>query len=306
MIEIEEAIRRIVESTRKLPSDEVPLASACRRVLSQNVLSDVDAPPFDKSIMDGFAVRAEDISASAAQLTVVETILAGQSPTRDIRRGEAARIMTGAPMPVGADCVVMIENTVPSEDLASVRINVTGLKPGHHTMKRGTTMMVGQTVLPTGHKIRPHDIGLLAEAGAASVSVFRQPSIAVLATGDELVTASQKPGPSQIRNSNGPMLAEVARHWSGRVVDLGIANDNPESLREKMICWYCRAVSLRDWSILFQKYWQSRGPNPCFIRSISSPANPSGLESTTGRIIGATYLACRETPFQRWSVSSSS
>ena len=152
--------------------------------------------------MDGFAVRSDDINAGNVELEIVETIIAGGVPTQTVRAGQAARIMTGAPMPAGADAVVMIEKTDFSEGKKSVTIELEKLEPSHHAMDRGQNFCEGQTIYPEGHRVRAQDVGLLAEVGAASCVVYQQPSVAVLPTGNELVPCQSKPGQGQIRNSN--------------------------------------------------------------------------------------------------------
>ncbi len=235
MIEINQAVELIVGHTRPLDAESITLAESTNRTLAQNVVSDVDSPPYDKSIMDGFAVRAQDIVEPNSTLSVVETILAGHRPQRELAEGEAARIMTGAPLPIGADCIVMIENTTLASNNHSVVIHASNLAVGHHLMRVGTTLRKGDVVFQRGHRIRPHDLGLLAEVGAAKLSVNRQPNVAVLATGNELVEHWHLPSHSQIRNSNGPMLMGLAQKWSNDVSDLGIALDDRDSLRAKIV-----------------------------------------------------------------------
>lgn len=233
MIPIDQALNLIQQTIQPADRETVSLGDATGRVLAEPVTTDIDSPPHHKSVMDGFAVKASDIS-NGATLSVVETVTAGEVPTRSIESGMATRIMTGAPIPDGADAVVMIEQTEYDDARQSVQFNLDSLTPGHHVMARASAMRAGDEVLPAGHTVRPQDIGLLAESGAATVTTFTQPSISVLPTGDELVSCDQFPGPGMIRNSNGPMLLSLARAQSNDVTDLGVGRDNREELAEKV------------------------------------------------------------------------
>ena len=238
MIPIKQAIQHIADNVQRGGTEKISLADSVGRVLAVDIKSDVDSPPHDKSIMDGFAVRAEDV-AQGAELKVLETVPAGTVPKHEIVGGTATRIMTGAPLPKGADAVVMIEQTTYEEpqspDVESlVTLNLETIEPGRHVMNRASATSVGDTVMKAGHKVRPQDVGLLAECGAAELWVITQPSIAILPTGDELVSPDQKPGPGMIRNSNGPMLVSLARGQTENVIDLGVGRDNREQLSEKV------------------------------------------------------------------------
>ncbi|MEZ6094097.1 MAG: molybdopterin molybdotransferase MoeA [Pirellulaceae bacterium] len=233
MISIDEALNRIGGNVRPMQCELIPCAQAVGRVLAEAALSDIDSPPHDKSMMDGFAVRSQDIEQPFATLRVVETITAGNVPQKTIHSGEAARIMTGAPVPPGADSIVMVEHTT-MQGPEVVRIDVGGLKPGHHLMRRAESIRTGDSLFDVGHCLRPHDIGVLAETGNATVQVFRQPSIAILATGNELVDAIARPDAGQIRNSNGPMLEALAKSHATSVTNLGIATDDVQALKAKI------------------------------------------------------------------------
>lgn len=232
MIPISEAFSLIEETIKPIGVEPVKLENAVGRILHEDVVSDVDSPPHDKSVMDGFAVRSDDINGSDVRLEVVETIVAGSWPQKSITPGQASRIMTGAPLPMGADAVVMIEQTesADSDGNSWVTINIDALDPGRHVMHRASSMARGKTVFAAGHRIRATDIGLLAEVGADQVSVGRIPMVAVLPTGDELVAASQLPGMGQIRNSNGPMLIAMNQALGLQVQDLGVGRDDPDQL----------------------------------------------------------------------------
>ncbi len=200
-------------------------------VLAEDIVSDLDLPPFDKAMMDGFALRFSDLRDGRAELAIIEEIVAGKTPTKVLAAGQASRIMTGAPIPQGADAVVMIERC---EVTDKVRVNDPKLKPGANILSRGREMRAGETVLHAGIRLRPQEIGLLAAVGRTSAIVQRAPIVAVVCTGDELVPPEVKPGAGQIRNSNGPMLLAQIQRAGGTPRFVGIARDEPGHLREQI------------------------------------------------------------------------
>ncbi len=232
MLSVAEAQAVVLRHARPLPPEVRPLApAALGLVLAEDVASDLDMPPYDKAMMDGFAVRAADLPEGRGTLRVVEEITAGRTPRRPVGPGEAARIMTGAPMPAGADAVVMVERTRPADD-GRVVIEDRPPVPGQNVLPRAREMRRGETVLAAGTVLRPQELGLLATVGRAQARVHPAPAVAVLATGDELVEADATPGPGQIRNSNGPMLAGQVSRAGGVPRSLGIAPDRAEALRD--------------------------------------------------------------------------
>lgn len=233
MISIQDALKLIADCVKPLGEAPVSLQVAVGRRLFSPLKSDVDSPPHDKSLMDGYAIKASDVVQSNTRLRVIETITAGQIPTQTVVHRTASRIMTGAPIPQGADAVVMSELTRPMEleGQAWVELDVDAISSGASIMRCGQSMQSGQSVFEAGHVIRSHDIGLLAEIGAARPVVYRRPTIAVLSTGDELVDCASTPPPGKIRNSNEPMIASLARKTSSAVVRLGNAADNVDDLR---------------------------------------------------------------------------
>jgi molybdopterin molybdotransferase len=231
MLSVAEAQAIVVQHARPLPPQALPLTPAVLGlVLAEDVVSDLDMPPYDKALMDGFAVRSSDLPAGRAMLTVIEEVTAGRTPQRTVGTGQATRIMTGAPLPAGADAVVMNERTQ-LLDGQRVQIDDNPPRPGQNILFQGREMRRGDVVLAAGAVLRPQELGLLATVGRALVRVYPSPRVAVLATGDELVDAAQTPGPGQIRNGNGPMLlAQVARA-GGLPCSLGIAPDRLDRLR---------------------------------------------------------------------------
>ena len=217
--------------TRPLPPETVPLTpSLLGTVLAEDVASDLDAPPYDKSMMDGYAVRSADLPGGRGELVVIEEVMAGQTPRLAVGGRQATRIMTGAPVPAGADAVVMVERTRTADD-GRVLIDDPTLQPGRNILTRGREMRRDDVVLRAGAVLRPQEFGLLAAVGRTSAAVVPSPRVAVLPTGDELVEPGETPGPAHIRNSNGPMLlAQIARA-GGRPHPLGVARDRLDSLR---------------------------------------------------------------------------
>jgi molybdopterin molybdotransferase len=227
---VAEARNLILSFARPLPPQTLPLdPSVLGLVLAEDVAADLDSPPHDKALMDGYAVRSADLAAGSATLTVTEEVTAGQVPTLPVGPGLAARIMTGAPLPAGADAVVMVERSEPLAD-GRVRLADRPPRPGQHVLPRGREMRRGEVVLKAGTVLRPQDVGLLAALGRAQVRAVPPPRVHVLVTGDELVEAPGVPGPGQIRNSNGPMLLAQVSRGGGRPRYLGIARDRRDSL----------------------------------------------------------------------------
>lgn len=234
MIPISNAFDHIQATVKPQPSESATLSSAVGKRLATDVHSDMDSPPHNKSVMDGYAIRASDIHSGQRELNVVETIVAGSWPQKKVEPGCAARIMTGAPMPEGADCVVMIEKTTEIRDTGShrVRIELTEIVEGHHMMRQAANFSCGDKVYEQGHQIQPSDIGLLAEVGQVAIEVYKPPTVAVLPTGDELVDANRLPGPAQIRNSNGPMLIAMNHALGLPVHALAVGRDDETQLRQ--------------------------------------------------------------------------
>jgi molybdopterin molybdotransferase len=238
MLTVDEALKLIEEHSRPKPGEPTRAADCLGLALAEDVASDVDSPPHDKSIVDGYAVRADDLAGGEARLAVLEEVVAGRLPARRVERGTATRIMTGAPLPEGADAVVMVEQTEsdPSGDgpLGQVRIRAEKISAGQNIMRRAASVRRGEIVLGAGHVLRPIEIGLLSEVGRSEVLAVPRPSVAVLPTGDELVEPHQRPAAGQIRNSNGPMLLASIVRAGGRPIELGIARDEPAQLRERI------------------------------------------------------------------------
>jgi molybdopterin molybdotransferase len=234
MLTVQQALSVVLEETKPLPPVCVDLAEALGLVTAEEVVSDVDSPPFDKALMDGFAVRSADLANGEARLQIVEVITAGMTPSKPVAAGHATRIMTGAPLPEGADAVVKVEETRIDADAKFVAIRTTPVEQGRHILKRGASLNRGERVLAAGCPLRPQEVGALAEVGRQRLLVRPRPTVAVLATGDELVPINEKPGPGQIRNSNETMLSAQTERAGGVPVRLGIARDDRAELRQRI------------------------------------------------------------------------
>jgi molybdopterin molybdotransferase len=256
-VTVNEALAAILAGFEPLPKIEVDLADALGMVLAGDVTSDMDIPPFDNSSMDGYAVRAADTTSATddqpVSLRITGYLPAGGAPAPEdrVEQGTAYRIMTGAPIPPGADAVVRFEDTGEGRPLDAPALQpgdshaspaqiggqvliYKGVGAGVNVRRAGGDTHKGDTVLTAGTTIRAAEVGVLASVGMERVPVHRRPRVAVLATGDELVGVGEKPGPGQIRNTNSYAVAAQLRSWGAEAFDLGVAGDNRESLVAKL------------------------------------------------------------------------
>jgi molybdopterin molybdotransferase len=243
LLSVNAARRSIIAHFSPVAVSTVPLTQALNRIIASDIASSTDLPPFDNSSMDGYAVYSADTllasQASPVSLPVVLDIPAGRPDILPIQPGQAARIMTGAPLPLGANAVVPVENTdqyrshSASPLPASVKI-FSPAKPGDYLRPRGMDLKAGQTVLPQGHKLRPVDLGLLASLGLANLAVYQHPKVALLSTGDELLEPDQPLAPGKIHDSNAYMLAGLIEQIGCEVIRLGISRDDPEDLTTRL------------------------------------------------------------------------
>lgn len=229
MITVDEALSLVAEHSRPLAPRDVALPDALGQKLTEPVVSDVDSPPFDKSLFDGYAVDADD---PAATRRVIEEVVAGDVPQHSVAPGFAIRVMTGAPMPKGATSVAKVEDCQLQGDQVSAPVE--SLASGAGVLKRGESFAAGEVVVESGVRLGPLEIALLAEIGKARVATIPRPAVALLPTGDELVPYNESPGPGQIRNSNGPMLAAALAARGLPTKDVGIARDDPADLRARI------------------------------------------------------------------------
>ncbi len=229
MIPVSEAIRIIKEQTPLLQAETVPLVEARQRFLAENIEADSDLPPFNRSQMDGYALRAADVRQAPATLRIVGESAAGRGWHQQLSEGEAVRIMTGAPVPEGADSVQQVELTREIEDGTAVEI-LEAVSPGRSVVSRGSEIKQGERVLGVGEVINAGAVAVLASFGYASVKVSRRPRVAVLATGSELVDIDQKPGQDQIRDSNNYSIAAYASLSGATINQLPLAGDDTKLL----------------------------------------------------------------------------
>jgi molybdopterin molybdotransferase len=232
LLPVEEARRRILAAVKVLPAVEVPILELRGQVLAEDVRAGESIPPFDNSAMDGYAVRAADVAAATPAhpiaLEVVEHLPAGAVSRRVLEPGQAARIMTGAPIPQGADAVVMVEATDSGRERVLVR---SGVRPGENLRRQGESLLAGEVALARGTALRPAEMAMLATLGRTRVQVIRRPQVALLSTGAELVPPDLSPGPGQIRDSNRFGLIGQVAELGCMPVDLGLAGDDLAQIR---------------------------------------------------------------------------
>jgi molybdopterin molybdotransferase len=223
VLSVADAARAVIERVPRLDGEQVALDAACGRVLAADIVATRALPGFDNSAMDGYAARSADLPGS---LPVASVVAAGQRDVPPVPDGAAVRIFTGAPMPPGADTVVMQEDARRDGE----RVTLPAAPPGDNVRLVGEDIAIGETALAAGTRLGPWDIGLLAALGVASVPVVRAPRVALIATGDELVDLHTAPGPGQLVDSSVHALAALVREAGGVADQLGIARDNLASL----------------------------------------------------------------------------
>jgi len=233
MIPISQAIQIVLQHTPKLASEGVALPEATNRILAEDIVADTDLPPFDRAQMDGYAVRAADVANTPAQLRIVGESAAGAGWHHQMNSGEAVRIMTGAPVPIGADAVQQVELTREPNGAGTVEI-LESVEAGRSIVKQAAEIKSGETVLRAGDDINVQTIATLASFGYASVKVGRRPRVAVMATGSELVDVSEKPARDQIRDSNNYTIEAYAKLAGATVKRLPLAGDDREELKRQM------------------------------------------------------------------------
>ena len=240
LLSVEQARERILSQLKPVATETIPLADCANRILAIDIVAADDLPLFDNSSMDGFAIRTADTSnaapASRVTLRVVADIPAGSTPKIFLQSGEAARIMTGAQMPEGADAVIPVEETdfndrspgTPAPEFISFEKTI---PPGDNVRLRGMDVRAGSSVLVQGQMLKPQDVGLLAMLGFAEVKVYRIPRVALLSSGDELLEAGAPLESGKIRDSNTSMLAALVESANAEAIRLGIAKDTRESVQ---------------------------------------------------------------------------
>jgi molybdopterin molybdotransferase len=224
MITFEKALSLVLDKAYKLEKEQIDIQVALNRVIAKDVISDIDMPPFDKSAMDGYACRKEDIHDI---LEIIEIIPAGKIPEKTISKNQCSKIMTGAMIPKGADCVLMVEQT---ELVGNNKMKFTSNHTNNNICYKSEDISKGETIISRGSILKPQHIAILASTGYAKPVVYKQPKVGVLSTGNELVEPSVIPSLSQIRNSNSYQLYAQVNVLRCLPNYYGIANDDKESL----------------------------------------------------------------------------
>ena len=285
MLPIERGLEIVMSAAKskdrpdRMPAESVPLKDSLHRILREDVLSDADSPRFDKAIRDGFAVRFEDVTSVPVVLSVIGESRAGQAADVTVQRGQCCEIMTGAPLPAGSNAVVMVENT---ERISSTSVRVLKVaRENEGLLRRGTEARQGDLILQSGRRIGLADLGLLAGTGKSTVFVSAKPSVAVIATGDELVEVEETPKPDQIRNSNSYTICAQVEEAGARAITLGIARDDLDDLRDKIgqglqhdILLVSGGVSMGKYDLV-EKVFAEFGVEVLFDKIAMKPGKPT-------------------------------
>jgi molybdopterin molybdotransferase len=290
MISVEEALSRILKTIFPLAPEKVNILDALGRVIGEDIYANRNIPPKDNSAMDGYAIRWKDTLGASkkrpATLTVIEDIPAGVIPRKRVKPGMASRIMTGAPIPDGADAVMRMEDTE-KDGSKKVKIFVEATK-GQDIRNAGEDVKEGEKVICRGDVIRPAEIGMLATLGRSFISVYQKPVVAVLATGDELVEIDEKPTPWQIISSNSYSISAQILECGGVPLQIGIAKDTREDLVAKFkaamradIIISSGGVSVGDYDLV-KDIMKEVGNNIQFWQVAMRPGKPLAFGSLEG------------------------
>ncbi|MFH1228618.1 MAG: gephyrin-like molybdotransferase Glp [Planctomycetota bacterium] len=289
MISVSEALSKIRSHIPKPRIQTISINDSHGYVAAEDIFSDIDLPPFNKSAMDGYAVRSEDLQRPPVELEVIETVAAGYYPSKNIKPGKAIKIMTGAPIPEGADAVIMVENTKSSGNNIINCLN--GVRKGENIAVHGEDLKINAKVLPAGTTIRPQEVALLAAVGKSDVLVYSKPIISVLATGDELVDIKIRPVNAQIRNSNTYSLIAQLYRMGFKAHSLGIAKDNKSKLESKIarglksdIFILSGGVSVGDYDFV-EEILKKSGCEIIFSKVAIKPGKPFLFGRTSGCLV---------------------
>jgi len=291
MIPLEEARQAILDSCRVLPAEERPLGRSLGCVTSEPITAHEDVPPFSNSAMDGYAVRAEDVVAAPVPLVVVDSVMAGDGRAVAVGPGEAVRIMTGAPVPAGADAVCMVERTRTEDDGRRVIIEE-AVAAGTAVRSPGSDIAAGSEVVAARTELTAAHLGVLARLGLQSVPVHHPPTVGVLSTGDELREGPAALPRGAIRDGNRPMLLALIEQAGFPVIDFGIVPDDPAALREVFESGAARCdafvtsggVSVGDLDIVRMVLSEICGPSARWMQIAIRPAKPLGFGLIDGRV----------------------
>jgi len=302
VLSVEEALERILATVHVLEPERVGLLEAAGRVLAESVTADRDIPPLTNSAMDGYAVRGADAEQAGehapVRLRVVGEVAAGHVSEVEVAPGTTVRIMTGAPVPAGADTVVRFEDALQNGEWVEV---LRATPAGTNVRPAGEDVRAGQVVLAPGKVLRSQEIGMLAAVGRTEVAVVRRPRVAILATGDEVVPPDQPPGPGQIRDANSYTVAAQVQAYGGVPLLLGVARDQEELVRRGMQEALARkadlvitsgGVSVGDFDLVKQvlaaegemHFWSlnMKPGRPLAFGVIDAPSTGSGRAPSTG------------------------
>lgn len=289
---LEDALRIVLDSATPLGMEKVSLLETLGRVLGEDIVAERDNPPWDNSAMDGFAVRHADIAQDSAipkvvELTVIEDVPAGKMPTKTVGAGQAIRIMTGAPVPKGADTVLKVEDT----ESTPTTVRVSKAEPqGANIRPQGEDVRRGERIIAQGTLIRPGEAGMLAILAKSFVRVYQQPRVAILSTGDELADLDERFSDEKIINSNSYGIAAAVREAGGIPLLLGIARDTPEDLKDKIahglnadILVLSGGVSMGDYDFT-KAVFKELGADMNFWKLAIRPGQPLAFGKIRGKL----------------------
>lgn len=276
MILIEQAYELIMRTAYTLDKEQVELNESLNRVLAENIISDIEMPPFNKSAMDGYACRREDIN---NELEVLEIIAAGNAPTKKINKNQCSKIMTGAEVPEGADCVIMVEHT---EEVDKNKIRIEKENPNNNISLKAEDVKINDVVLKQGTKISAQHIAVMASVGYVKPMVVKKPKVGIITTGNEIIEPNNKPALSQIRNSNAYQLIAQINNMGAIPKYYGIAKDDKKdtrkmietSLSENDVTLLTGGVSMGDFDFV-KEIFEQIGINILFDSLAVKPGKPT-------------------------------
>jgi molybdopterin molybdotransferase len=290
MISVEEALEILLSNLPERKVEQVPFQAALGRILAETLIATSDIPPFHKSAVDGYAVIAADVQNAPIELMCIGESRAGGGMPGRLQSGETMAIMTGAPVPDGADAIQMVESCRPVTGGGKVAI----LKPvraGDNFAPRGREAKAGESVLEAGHRVGPAEIAVMATFGYSQVKVYRKPHVAIFATGDELVEFNQVPRPDQIRNSNAYCLASQLKLMDLDADYLGIVRDDKDELRRQMLAGLERDVLIVTGGVSMGEYdfvhhvFQDLGLEILFNKVAIKPGKPTVFARKKDKLI---------------------
>lgn len=292
-VSLEEALEILLQQNFQTEAIQVPLLDSLDSILAEDIISDMNMPPFDKSPLDGYAVRSADINGASKEnpitLEVIDYIPAGYVSSKTIKQGQAIRIMTGAKIPDGADAIIRFEDTEFTDTHVKILVSITS---GSNVSKMGEDMKIGDVVLQKGSTINAPEIGILATLGKSFVKVFRKPRVAILSTGDELVEIQNPLEDGKIRNSNSYTIAALVKKIGAKPLLLGVCLDEIDIIKEKLdaalgwadIVITTGGVSVGDCDLVKEAFEQT-GAEMLFWRVRMKPGTPIAVAKYKNKLI---------------------